>query len=95
MGLADGQAWERDYPAPEKADPHPGHTLYTAKDFTGEEVERSSLARMVVEGGLGICKKCGAGEADLDEFPTCREYNGYLRAIRQEEQRKRRGAYPK
>lgn len=50
------------------------HELYEPKDFTNEEVERNSLAKMVVIGGLGICKKCGAGESELDDWPTCTEF---------------------
>lgn len=48
-----------------------GHELYTDKDFenwTGEEMEDSWTARAVLDGGLGICKKCGDGESGLD-FP--------------------------
>jgi len=72
---------------------YPGHTLYTTADFTNEEYERSSLAKMVIDGGLGICMKCGAGESELDEFATCREYNDHNRALRQREEAERRGLY--
>ncbi|MEP1253737.1 MAG: hypothetical protein ABJI29_03205 [Alphaproteobacteria bacterium] len=51
-----------------------GHDLYTPADFTNEEMESSSTARLVVLGGLGICKKCGAGEAQLDKHPTCESF---------------------
>ncbi len=51
-----------------------GHDLHTPADFTNEETETSSLAKVVVSGGLGICKRCGAGEADLDDYPTCADY---------------------
>ena len=71
----------------------PGHTLFTAADFTNEEWERGGLARMVIDGGLGICKFCGAGEIELDNYPTCRDYNVALRAKRDLEERKRRGLY--
>lgn len=44
------------------------HELYTADDFTQEEIERSNrLAEMVIYGGLSICKLCGEGEAGLDK----------------------------
>jgi len=43
------------------------HELYTDTDFTDEECDRGNpLARLVVDGGLAICKKCGKGEADLE-----------------------------
>jgi len=52
-----------------------GHLLYGPEDFTREEIDRrNSLAVAVIEGGLGICKQCGAAEAELDEFKTCAEY---------------------
>lgn len=73
--------------------PFPGHTLYKPADFTNEEHERSSLARAVIDGGLGVCKQCGAGEIELDEFATCREYNDHNRALREKEEAKRRGLY--
>lgn len=45
-----------------------GHVLYTKEDFTNEELEAGNqIAEMVIVGGLGICKKCGDGEAGLDE----------------------------
>lgn len=44
------------------------HELYVAKDFTNEEVDRgNALAKAVIDGGLSICKKCGAGEAELEK----------------------------
>ena len=46
-----------------------GHTLYTKDDFTNEEIEAGNqIAEMVIMGGLGICKKCGEGEAGLDDI---------------------------
>jgi len=53
---------------------HFGHTLYTASDFTNEDLDSNQLAKLVVEGGLGICKNCAAGEVHLDDFKTCAEY---------------------
>lgn len=44
------------------------HELYTSKDFTQAETEaRNSLYVNVVEGGLGVCKKCGRAEVELEE----------------------------
>ncbi|QZA70237.1 hypothetical protein 278BB001_86 [Bacillus phage 278BB001] len=46
-----------------------GHVLYTKEDFkdmTGEELESSYTAHLVLDGGLAICKVCGEGEAGLD-----------------------------
>ncbi|BAN59660.1 hypothetical protein N374_gp171 [Bacillus phage phiNIT1] len=46
-----------------------GHALYTKEDFkdmTGEELESSYTAHLVLDGGLAICKICGEGEAGLD-----------------------------
>jgi hypothetical protein len=51
------------------------HQLYTPSDFTDEQYyEYRGVARMVIDGGLGICKVCGAGESQLDDYPTCAEY---------------------
>lgn len=51
------------------------HVLYEPSDFTAEEIQRrNSLAIMVVEGGLGICSRCGASEAELEESPSCHAY---------------------
>lgn len=51
------------------------HLLYTAEDFTNEELDRrNQLAVLVVEGGLGVCKKCGAAEVELDDYKTCEAY---------------------
>ncbi|AXH71223.1 hypothetical protein BSP36_178 [Bacillus phage BSP36] len=46
-----------------------GHVLYTKEDFkdmTGEKLESSYTAHLVLDGGLSICKICGEGEAGLD-----------------------------
>jgi len=44
------------------------HDLYEPSDFTQEEIERDNqLARLVIDGGLGICKKCGASEIELEK----------------------------
>ena len=57
------------------------HELYQPKDFTAEEYARGNrLAKMVIDGGLGICKKCGAAEAQLDDHPTCEEHRAAVRA---------------
>ena len=51
------------------------HVLYTPGDFTNAEYESGSgLARMVIDGGLEVCKKCGAGEAELTDYRTCTAY---------------------
>lgn len=54
---------------------HPGHDLYGPEDFTQEELDNRQLARLVVLGGLGICKRCKAAECELDDYPTCAAYN--------------------
>lgn len=59
------------------------HVLYTREDFTDEELENNNLARMVVEGGLDICKLCGGGESDLLNNPTCED----VRTARKQENR--------
>lgn len=52
-----------------------GHELYIPADFTNEEIDRrNQLAVMVIDGGLGICKKCGAGEAELEAYKDCASY---------------------
>lgn len=44
---------------------NPAHELYKADD---PELQNDEfLYFQVVEGGLGICKKCGKMEVDLDE----------------------------
>ena len=51
------------------------HILYEPKDFAQLQVDQSIvLARLVLDGGLSICKLCGAGEVELDDYPTCEEY---------------------
>lgn len=50
------------------------HQLYKAEDFrhmSGQEMEDDWTARMVLDGGLAICKVCGEGEAGLDK--PCRK----------------------
>ena len=45
---------------------HKSHELYKDSDFTSEEYDRrNTLAIMVIDGGLSICKKCGEAEAGL------------------------------
>lgn len=59
------------------------HNLYTIADFTDEELETNRLAKLVVEGGLGICKSCGAAESELTAHPTChihRQYKAFVNA---------------
>ena len=52
-----------------------GHTLYEPSDFTTEELDRrNALAVAVCEGGLGVCKVCGATEAELNNHPNCASY---------------------
>ena len=51
------------------------HNLLRPEDFTNEDyVEDRSVARLVVDGGLGICRRCGAGESQLDDFPNCEAF---------------------
>ena len=55
-----------------------GHVLYTKENFTNEEVEAGNqIAEMVIVGGLGICKKCGDGEAGLDNICKATIRNRY------------------
>lgn len=55
--------------------PKQQHELYTDTDFNDEEREsRNQLYVNVVEGGLGVCKKCGAAEQDLLDFDNCTDY---------------------
>jgi hypothetical protein len=59
------------------------HELYKPSDFTHDEIaRRNQLAILVCEGGLGICKRCGAGEVQLDDYPTCEEYRAAMRKKR-------------
>ena len=59
------------------------HVLYTPQDFTSEEYHRrNKLAIMVIDGGLGICKRCGAGEIELETWPTCAAYREAQKARR-------------
>lgn len=47
----------------------PAHVLYTPEDFahlTGEQQENDFTARMVLDGGLSVCKVCHEFEAGLD-----------------------------
>ena len=73
---------------------YPGHTLYRSSDFTNEELERSPVARMVADGGLGLCKSCGAGEIELDQFATCKDYNEHRAALRGSAEQVRLGLIP-
>lgn len=51
------------------------HELYVQDDFTEEEYERENvLAVAVIDKGLHICMRCGAGEAELDDYQTCDAY---------------------
>lgn len=59
------------------------HILYEPKDFTQAEHERRNvLAVMVIDGGLGVCKQCGAAERELDDWPTCEAYRAHRRGER-------------
>ncbi|MFU1607355.1 hypothetical protein ACM25O_13300 [Sulfitobacter pontiacus] len=92
--LGEVQAGEYDWMSDDyEVVPFPGHTLYKSADFSNEEYERGGIAKMVIDGGLGICKSCGAGEAELDEFATCRDYNQHRKAEREREQAKSRGQF--
>lgn len=47
-----------------------GHQLFTSQDFkhmSGQEQEDNWTARMVLDGGLSICKVCGEGESGLEK----------------------------
>jgi hypothetical protein len=63
------------------------HELYGPGDFTAEELlySRNLLAVLVVDGGLSVCKRCGAAEAELDDHPTCEAYRAHLRMLLQQE----------
>lgn len=60
-----------------------GHELYGPEDFTPEELDRrNALATAVTEGGLRVCRRCGASEAELDDHPTCKRYRWYVRVLK-------------
>lgn len=51
------------------------HVYYKPEDFNEREKNQGNVIYdLVVNGGLKICKMCGAGEAELDEYPTCEAY---------------------
>lgn len=51
------------------------HILYKPEDFNEyEKNQDNALYWMVVKQNLGVCKQCGAGEAELDDYSTCEEY---------------------
>lgn len=55
------------------------HELYTAEDFkhlTAEEMDEDITYRMVMEGGLAVCKHCGEFEAGLD-YLCHQQVNGF------------------
>lgn len=57
--------------------PGRSHTLCQPGDFTNQEYfEDIGVARLVIDGGLGICKNCGAGESELEDYQTCDAYRG-------------------
>lgn len=61
------------------------HVFYTPSNFTTEEIDRRNLlAIAVVEGGLKICKKCGAAEAELSKFATCAEKWAHIKSLKKE-----------
>jgi hypothetical protein len=56
------------------------HLLYNSADFNSEERQRrNALYVAVVEGGLGVCKRCGAGENELETWVTCTAYRAAQR----------------
>ncbi len=56
-------------------DPGHSHTLYKSKDFTNEEYERRNrLAVAVIDGGLSVCKYCGAAEMEISTWKSCAAY---------------------
>ena len=53
---------------------HESHELYKASDFTDGELERSNtLAEVVVEQGLSVCKKCGEHWGTLSEYEIIKD----------------------
>ena len=61
---------------------HP-HILFTSKDFTSKEYSRGNIiAKSVIDGGLKICKCCGAAEVDLEKYPSCQSFREYVRTER-------------
>ena len=48
------------------------HVLYKPSDFSYDD--ESYLSDIVINGGLSVCKHCGAYESGLDEYPTCEEW---------------------
>lgn len=51
------------------------HELYAPADFNSDERQRrNALYVAVVEGGLGVCKRCGAAEVELETWVTCQAY---------------------
>lgn len=52
-----------------------GHTLYTAEDFTPEEIASENvLAMAVIRDGQQICKFCGASDQELETWATCEAF---------------------
>ena len=50
------------------------HKLYESRDFTQKEYEEGSgFARLIIDGGLAVCKVCGAAEIELDESCKTRQ----------------------
>jgi hypothetical protein len=71
------------------------HELYTSRDFTNEEYGRgNALAIAVIDGGLGVCKRCGASEAELEEWSSCADYNQAVRRRREGHRQNRAHHYP-
>lgn len=58
---------------------HTLHVLLEAKDFDHDDdgVVNSQLYKMVVDGGLSVCKHCHAYEQGLIDFPTCEEFTKF------------------
>ncbi len=56
---------------------HNSHILYTAKDFTKEEVQRDNvIARKVLKEGHGICKMCGVEGKKSELAKRCKAAKG-------------------
>ena len=52
------------------------HQLYKPSDFNNEQYcDNLGFARMVIDGGLNICSICSAAESELDDYPTCEDFN--------------------
>jgi hypothetical protein len=52
------------------------HQVYTADDFTAEEIaSRNNLALAVIEEDRQICKYCGAEGQEMETWADCEAFN--------------------